>query len=96
MPGFLKALTAVGTAAMVWVGGSIIVHGLAGFGVEGPEHAIAQWADLAAQAVPEWVASFTGWTVTATVDGLLGLAFGLSLIPIVTKVFAPLLRMVKG
>jgi predicted DNA repair protein MutK len=28
MPGFLMFLGAVGTAAMIWVGGGIIVHGL--------------------------------------------------------------------
>jgi len=28
MPGFLKALMIVGTAAMLWVGGSIVLHGL--------------------------------------------------------------------
>ena len=32
MPYFLKALATIGTAAMVWVGGGIIVHGLAQYG----------------------------------------------------------------
>lgn len=95
MPGFLKALTAVGTAAMIWVGGSIIVHGLAGFGVDGPEHVIAHWADLVAHTVPAWAASFTGWAVTAAMDGVLGLALGVSLIPVVAKVFVPLLGLVQ-
>lgn len=37
MPGFLKTLTIIGTAAMLWVGGSIIIHGFEalGFGVLG-------------------------------------------------------------
>jgi hypothetical protein len=30
MPGFLKLLTVVGTLAMLWVGGGILIHGLVG------------------------------------------------------------------
>ncbi|MGA7026427.1 MAG: DUF808 domain-containing protein, partial [Pseudolabrys sp.] len=33
MPGFLIFLRAVGTAAMIWVGGGIIVHGLEAYGL---------------------------------------------------------------
>jgi predicted DNA repair protein MutK len=40
VPVFLQILTAVGTAAMLWVGGSIIVHGLNGLGLSTPEHVI--------------------------------------------------------
>ncbi len=40
MPLLLKALSVIGTAAMLWVGGGIILHGLAGYGLAGPEHAI--------------------------------------------------------
>jgi predicted DNA repair protein MutK len=96
MPGFLRALTAVGTAAMIWVGGSIIVHGLAGFGLHGPEHFIKRWADLAAHAVPEWGTGFTNWSVTAAMDGVLGLAIGITLIPVAAKIIAPLTEMVRG
>ena len=96
MPGFLKALTAVGTAAMIWVGGAIIVHGLAGFGVAGPERVIADWAGLAAHKVPGWAAGFTGWAVTAALDGILGLALGVLVIPFVTRVFTPLAGMIRG
>ncbi|MDH5528990.1 MAG: DUF808 domain-containing protein [Paracoccaceae bacterium] len=96
MPGFLRALTAVGTAAMIWVGGSIIVHGLAGFGLHGPEHFIKHWAGLAAHAVPEWGTGFTNWSVTAAMDGVLGLAIGIALIPVAAKIIAPLTEMVRG
>ena len=40
MPVFLKALAIVGTAAMIWVGGGIIVHGLAQYGFAQIEEAI--------------------------------------------------------
>ena len=33
MPGFLTFLSAAGTAAMIWVGGGIIVHGLEAYGL---------------------------------------------------------------
>ena len=33
MPGFPIFLRAVGTAAMIWVGGGIIVHGLEAYGL---------------------------------------------------------------
>ncbi|MEM7611205.1 MAG: DUF808 domain-containing protein, partial [Pseudomonadota bacterium] len=45
MPRFLVVLSTVGTAAMLWVGGSIIVHGLEGLGFSGLGHLIH---DLAA------------------------------------------------
>jgi predicted DNA repair protein MutK len=38
--GFLKVLTIVGTLAMLWVGGSIITHSLAGMGWHGPEEVV--------------------------------------------------------
>jgi len=37
MPGFLKVLGVVGTVAMLWVAGGIIMHALAEYGVHGPE-----------------------------------------------------------
>ena len=40
MPYFMQTLSIVGTAAMTWVGGSIIAHGLYEFGIDGPEHII--------------------------------------------------------
>ena len=88
MPGFLVVLTTVGTAAMLWVGGSIVLHGLEGMGVGGPAHLIHDWAAAVAQTVPAGAAA-VAWLVKATLDGLLGLALGLALIPLVTRVLAP-------
>ncbi|MDG1067913.1 MAG: DUF808 domain-containing protein, partial [Sulfitobacter sp.] len=48
MPKFLKLLTVVGTAAMLWVGGSIIVHGLEEIGFGAPAHIIHAIADTVA------------------------------------------------
>jgi predicted DNA repair protein MutK len=89
MPGFLKALTVVGTAAMLWVGGAIITHGLAQMGWHWPEdvvHTIAH-AFAALGAVAEWLAG-------AALHGVLGLALGSILMPVVNRMVAPLLRAV--
>jgi hypothetical protein len=93
MPTFLKALTIIGTAAMLWVGGSIIIHGMEemGFGTLG--HLIHDAAVYVGQLVP----SYTGaveWIATATMDGVFGLALGLILIPVGEKIVTPLWRAV--
>lgn len=88
MPHFLRALGIVGTAAMIWVGGGIIVHGLAGYGLAGFEHAIHAAAENAGRALPP-VAGLAGWVVTAAASGLVGLGLGLLLIPVVSYLVAP-------
>ena len=70
MPVLLTALSAIGTAAMIWVGGGIIVHGLAEFGMKGPEHVIHNVA------VAVGGSGIVEWLVTATGSGLFGLAVG--------------------
>jgi predicted DNA repair protein MutK len=86
----------VGTAAMIWVGGSILIHGLEEFGLSAIAHWIEHMAELLVHAVPAAVAGFTGWAVVAFFDGLFGLAVGMVLIPIVARVIAPLWSAVAG
>jgi predicted DNA repair protein MutK len=89
MPGFLKLLTVVGTAAMLWVGGAIITHGLAQLGWPGPEtvvHTIAH-AFAALGGAVEWLAG-------AALHGVLGFALGTLLMPVVARVIAPALKAV--
>jgi uncharacterized protein len=69
MPPFLKGLSVIGTLAMLWVGGGIILHGLAAFGMAGPEHAV----EAAGKALG---GGFIGWLVAATLSGLVGLVLG--------------------
>ncbi len=87
MPGFMRVLTAIGTLAMLWVGGSIIVHSLAEMGWHWPEAAI-----VAAGRLAEGIGGFAVWLVKAVIDGLLGLAIGYALIPLAERVVAPALR----
>ena len=100
MPVFLKILSAVGTAAMLWVGGGIIAHGLEGYGVAAPAEAVAAAAEVAAEALPATGAAAApaaaGWLVTAAGYGLLGLAVGAVLVPLVQRVAAPALRKARA
>ena len=91
MPGFMKLLMVVGTAAMIWVGGSIVLHGLAELGWHAPYDWVHHQAEAVAHLVPPALAGLTGWAVTAFFDGIFGVALGLLLIPLVAKVIDPLL-----
>ncbi len=88
MPIFLKGLSIVGTAAMIWVGGGIIIHGLEEFGLDGPAHLFHNWALAAGHAV-EPVAGLVEWLVSAALSGVVGLVVGAALIPLVQYVLAP-------
>jgi predicted DNA repair protein MutK len=88
MPVFLTALSTIGTAAMIWVGGSIIVHGLAEFGLHGPEEIIHSVAVAAAYTLPA-IGGIIEWVVTAAGSGLFGLVVGAALIPVIGSVVAP-------
>ena len=80
MPAVLKGLTIIGTAAMLWVGGSILVHGAEEMGVAAPAHVI--------HAVAVALGGGSGlleWVVTALLDAALGLAVGLALVPVVAR-----------
>ncbi|MEM9580392.1 MAG: DUF808 domain-containing protein [Pseudomonadota bacterium] len=96
MPGVMKTLTVVGTAAMIWVGGSIIIHGLKDLGWKTPYAIIHDWAVAAAALVPEALQGITEWFVTAFADGVFGLAVGLALIPVATRVITPIWQSVFG
>jgi len=89
MPGFLRLLSAVGTAAMLWVGGSIILHGLDVLGWHAPYGAIHGLAEATAHALGRAEAAVT-WIVTAALDGLAGLAIGFAVMPVTFYVIAPL------
>ncbi|WP_299602994.1 DUF808 domain-containing protein [uncultured Tateyamaria sp.] len=95
MPGFMKLLTIVGTAAMLWVGGSIIVHGLAEMGWHTPEE-IIYGLGKSAGAMVEGASGFVSWITKAGVDGILGLAMGFVLIPVGEKIITPIWRGVSA
>ncbi|SFK85347.1 DUF808 domain-containing protein [Methylorubrum salsuginis] len=95
MPYLLKILAVVGTAAMIWVGGGILIHGLEEYGVKAPAHAIHDAAASVAGLVPV-AHGFVEWLVTAAASGLVGLVVGALLIPVTSYVIAPVWRGVAG
>jgi hypothetical protein len=75
MPPFLKALTFVGTIAMLWVGGGILIHSLAVYGVTGPEHMIHEWSEAVRAAMPVAGGLF-GWLTGTLASAAVGLVAG--------------------
>jgi predicted DNA repair protein MutK len=95
MPGFLTGLSALGTAAMIWVGGGIIVHGLESYGLTAIAHAIDVAGEAAAHALPP-IGAAADWVVTALLSGIAGLLIGALSIPLSGLVLAPAWKWLKG
>lgn len=90
MPPFLQLLSVIGTIAMLWVGGGIIVHGLQEYGITQPEHIIHALTDVVRGAIPvatevfAWIAGAFGAAVVGLVVG----AVTALVVKIVTAPFA--------
>lgn len=74
MPHLLQGLSFVGTAAMLWVGGGILVHGLEYFGLDAVPHAIENLSDMA-EHVPG-VGGATAWLTFAACSAAVGFVIG--------------------
>ena len=75
MPIVMSALSVIGTAAMVWVGGQIIVHGVEEFGFTTVPHWIHDTAESASHAVP-FAKGAVNWAMNAFFSGIVGLILG--------------------
>jgi predicted DNA repair protein MutK len=95
MPWVMQTLSVVGTAAMIWVGGGIVVHGLAGFGFDQIEHLIETIAHGAEEMLPT-LGGFIAELATIFADLILGLALGLVLIPVAGKIIGPAWKAIQG
>jgi predicted DNA repair protein MutK len=82
MPVIMHWLSIIGTAAMIWVGGGIFVHGLESFGVHEPAGIIHHIAEAAGHAVPA-AGGIVAWLATAAGSGIVGLALGAAIVPLV-------------
>jgi predicted DNA repair protein MutK len=80
MPRFMKLLTTVGTAAMLWVGGSIVIHSLEQLGMGWLGHHIHDWAYALGHMVSEGWRATVEWCSKAAMDGVFGLMLGMLLI----------------
>ncbi|MGE0746118.1 MAG: DUF808 domain-containing protein [Rhodospirillales bacterium] len=94
MPYFLKALGMIGTAAMVWVGGGIMLHGFESYGYGWLSHLLHDGGSAAARAVPA-VGGIASWLVQAAGAGLFGVAVGSIVIPVMSRVVSPAWHRVK-
>jgi predicted DNA repair protein MutK len=91
MPTLLGALAVVGTGAMLWVGGSIIVHGLEELGAGALAHWVHDVAVAAAALLPvslHALHGFAEWFITASIDGVFGLAIGLTIVALLAGLSA--------
>ena len=75
MPGFLRILSVVGTAAMLWVGGGIVLHGAEAYGLGAVPHAIQDFARSVGSVFGP-LGGFMAWLVDATIAGMFGLGLG--------------------
>lgn len=89
MPKLMTFLSTLGTAAMLWVGGSIIIHGLEVLGAPTLGHLIHDYALAAGHLLPS-VEAAVEWLAKAVMDGIFGLALGMVMIPVATRVIGPI------
>jgi predicted DNA repair protein MutK len=88
MPVFLTILSAVGTAAMIWVGGGIVLHGLEAYGPASIGSTVHAAAETVAHLLPS-AAEVVEWGVGVVISGIMGLLIGAATIPIVGYAVAP-------
>ncbi|GAB7193682.1 DUF808 domain-containing protein [Kineococcus sp. NUM-3379] len=75
MPKLLTALTVVGTAAMLWVGGHILLVGMDDLGFH-PLYAAVHHAEEAVHAATGSLGGLLGWLVNTLASAVLGLVVG--------------------
>ncbi|KLE35744.1 DUF808 domain-containing protein [Aurantiacibacter luteus] len=85
MPHLLTILSFVGTIAMLWVGGGIILHGLAEIGIEGPEHWI-EGIEHGVSAIAGSAGGVLGWLTFAGLAALTALVIGGVIVFVLHKV----------
>ncbi|UVO49513.1 DUF808 domain-containing protein [Sphingomonas sp. SUN019] len=85
VPYLLSALSVIGTAAMIWVGGGILLHGAEVLGFAGPAHWLHEVSDHAGAATAA-VGPAVAWIVTAIGSGIVGLIVGGIIAFVVTAV----------
>lgn len=85
MPKLLVLLSVVGTIAMLWVGGGIIVHGTHEIGLDWL-YDIAHGAEHWAQGLSGALGGISGWLAYAGVSAVFGLVFGAVIAVVLHKV----------
>ncbi|WP_341208403.1 DUF808 domain-containing protein [uncultured Sphingomonas sp.] len=81
VPVLIQVLTVVGTAAMLWVGGDLLIHNAADVGVPAPAEFVHHLAEGAGGGA-------LGWLVSAGIAGVVGLVVGGVIALVMHKVHA--------
>ncbi|WP_426131053.1 DUF808 domain-containing protein [Pararhizobium sp. PWRC1-1] len=93
VPVFLNILAMIGTAAMLWVGGSILVHGMAELGYHGPEHFIEGIA-AGIGTMSAYFGEILHWTTTSAIQAALAIVIG-GVTIILVHASAPLIKRMR-
>jgi predicted DNA repair protein MutK len=91
MPPFLKILSFVGTLAMLWVGGGIVIHGLSEYGIKWPEGLVHLVSEVAPSGIP-FIGGAFAWFLGAVVSTVFGLLVGAITMFAVVTLLTPLCR----
>ena len=83
MPKVLSALGIIGTAAMLWVGGHIVLIGLDELGLHGPYDLVHGWEEAVHDAV-EGLGGFLAWLTNTAASAVLGLVVGAVLVAVLS------------
>jgi predicted DNA repair protein MutK len=84
MPHLMKGLSLIGTAAMLWVGGGIIVHGLEHFHLDTVPHFIHRLSEAAGHAPA--LGKVASWLTFAAGSAVVGFIIGGTIVAVVHKV----------
>ena len=76
MPKVLSALSTIGTVAMLWVGGHILLLGTDTLGWHAPYGFVHHFEDLVHRAVAEGLGGVLAWLVNTAASALVGLVVG--------------------
>lgn len=85
MPKLLASISVIGTLAMAWVGGGLLVHNIAAVGWHGPEHLIDLISHPLVNLFSASAELFVSGIAFAIMSGLLGVVTGALIAPLVHK-----------
>ena len=85
MPKLLTGISIIGTLAMAWVGGGLLVHNIAALGWHGPEHLIDVISHPLVGLFPASAKLMIGGIAFAILSGVLGVMVGAGIAPLVHR-----------
>lgn len=86
MPKLLTSISVIGTLAMAWVGGGLLVHNSAELGWHGPEHWIEAISHSITGLAPAAWTAFAEWLIFAVLSGILAVIIGSIIATVVHKI----------